>query len=225
MDAEQRRQLHQDGYLIVKGAISADLVQRLNHEIDLRLQHEFGTAVDIPHRVTYDNGALHPSHGAREGRPFAPHPGWMEEPIWGAGGHFSTTAFRELIEPPSMSPILSEILGDPEWLHVPEEVAPEQRGRWRLDHDNLHVAPAWPWQDDAGQTMPGLSSVGGGVHGGPAARHITCVYELIDVEPGTGGFGCIPGSHRHDFQWPAPPFSNAERPQWRAPVELEDGRW
>ena len=37
MNAQQRADLKRDGYLIVKDAISKELVETLNQEIDLRL--------------------------------------------------------------------------------------------------------------------------------------------------------------------------------------------
>ena len=200
-------------YIIVRNAISKELVAELNKEVDLRLTHEFGTA-NIDKRVTYANGALQPSHGQRGQDVYSPIPGWDEEPLWGGGGHVSTQAWRELIDPPSMSPIVGEILGDPVWEHIPDEVPVSKRGQWRLDHDNLHVAPKWPGP-------PGTASAGGGIHGGPGSHHITCVYELIDVEPGMGGFGCIPGSHERSFDWSSA-LSIGSREEWRNPV---DGDW
>jgi hypothetical protein len=213
MNAEQRESLSRDGYLIVRNAISTELVRALNEEVDLRLKYEFGT-VDLEQRVTYANGALQPSHGQRGTEAFDPIPGWDEEPQWGGGGHVSTAAWRELIEPASMSPILTEILGDPAWEHIPADVPEEKRGQWRLDHDNLHVAPKW-------QGPPGTASAGGGIHGGPGAHHITCVYELVDVEPGSGGFGAVPGSHHRSYDWSSA-LSLGPREQWRNPV---DGDW
>ena len=126
----------------------------------------------------------------------------------------STAAWRELIEPPSMSDILTEILGDPIWEHIRPVVPSEKRGLWRLDHDNLHVAPAWTGP-------PGTASAGGGIHGGPGAHHITCVYELVDVQPGTGGFGCIPGSHLHSYDWSSA-LTLGPREKWRNP---KNGGW
>jgi hypothetical protein len=37
MDAKQRESLRHDGYIIVKNAISQELVAELNFEVDLRL--------------------------------------------------------------------------------------------------------------------------------------------------------------------------------------------
>ena len=41
---------------------------------------------------------------------------------------------------------------------------------------------------------------------------------MVDVLPGEGGFGCIPGSHRPDYPWPEQ-FSRGERDAWRFPDE------
>ena len=166
--------------------------------------------MDIDERVTYSNGALQPSHGQRGQTVYGPIPGWDQEERWGGGSHISTAPFREMIEPPTMSPIITEILGDPKWEHIPSEVPVENRGKWRLDHDNLHVAPKWPGP-------PGTASKGGGIHGGPNNHHITCVYELIDVQAGTGGFGCVPGSNNHDYDWSSA-LSLGPRDVWRDPV-------
>jgi hypothetical protein len=35
---------------------------------------------------------------------------------------------------------------------------------------------------------PDYEDHGGGLHGGFMSHHVTCVYELCTVEPGTGGF-------------------------------------
>ena len=35
---------------------------------------------------------------------------------------------------------------------------------------------------------PDYEDHGGSLHGGYMAHHVTCVYELCTVEPGTGGF-------------------------------------
>ena len=170
--------------------------------------------MDIDEKVHYPNGALQPSHGQRGHwrtgqKAHGPIPGWEHESRWGGGGHMSTAAWRELIDPPAMSPIVTEILGDPQWMHVPPEVPAAKRSRWRVDHDNLHVTPRW-------RGPPGTASAGGGIHGGPGAHHLTCVYELLDVHPGTGGFGCIPGSHDRDYDWSSA-LSIGTKEEWRNP--------
>lgn len=98
--------------------------------------------------------------------------------------------FRELIDNPPMSPYLAQILGD----------------KFRLDHVYLDVIRS------------GTSPIGATLHGGghpfdPSQYYryengrmhngLTVVgYNLADVGPKDGGFGCVPGSHKSNFAFP-----------------------
>ena len=164
MDDAQRAAFARDGYIVIPNVISPPLIQQLNAEIDARIRHEHGGSI-AGERIVYRQGALQPCHGARAGEDFELLPGWEEE----NGAGISTAAFRELIEPPTLGPILTEILGDPAWKHVPEQVPPEKRGRWRLDHDNLHLCDK--------------HHPGGGVHGGPGNHHVTAVCATLLPTP------------------------------------------
>jgi len=102
---------------------------------------------------------------------------------WGA-------ATKELIDNPRISPYLRELLGD----------------RFRLDHDYADVI----W----GEVGPiGTSLHGGGSPFDPSQYYhyangrmyngLTVVaYNLRDVNPGDGGFGCVPGSHKSNLAFP-----------------------
>lgn len=99
-------------------------------------------------------------------------------------------AFRALIDNPRITPYLEPILG----------------AGFRLDHDYADVIRS------------GLGPIGAVLHGGgtpftPAeyyqARdgHIhsglaVVAYNLKDVGPDDGGFGCVPGSHKSAFPFP-----------------------
>ncbi|MDA1191371.1 MAG: phytanoyl-CoA dioxygenase family protein [Candidatus Poribacteria bacterium] len=98
--------------------------------------------------------------------------------------------FRDLIDNETMLPYLETILG---------------RG-FRLDHIYLDVIRA------------GLSPIGAGLHGGATPYDASqyyhyhngkmyngltvAAYNLMDVNPGDGGFGCVPGSHKSNFRFP-----------------------
>ena len=84
-----------------------------------------------------------------------------------------------------MTPILREILGDRAYCHAAPQMPEELGPQFRLDHDNVH------WKPPAALDDPDYQDRGGGLHGGFMSHHVTCVYELVDVEPGTGGFVSI----------------------------------
>ena len=104
------------------------------------------------------------------------------------GRRLWSKAYRDLIDNETMLPILEELLGDPSWGHAPAHMPEDLRPLFRLDHDNIHYKPGRKPTDGA--------DIGGTLHGGPGAFHITCVYELKTVGPGDGGFGCVIGTHK-----------------------------
>lgn len=98
--------------------------------------------------------------------------------------------FRALIDNPRITPYLAELLGE----------------KFRLDHDYCDVIRS------------GKGPIGTSLHGGafpfdPTAYYhynngvlrngLTVVaYNLKNVNPGDGGFGCIPGSHKANLPFP-----------------------
>ena len=99
--------------------------------------------------------------------------------------------WRRLIANPRVAPCLAALLGEP----------------YRLDHDYLDVI-----------LRPGLGPIGATLHGGGAVDDRTAwyryhdgrmrcgltvvAYALKDVNPGDGGFACVPGSHKANFPLP-----------------------
>ncbi|HEY9744147.1 MAG TPA: phytanoyl-CoA dioxygenase family protein, partial [Coleofasciculaceae cyanobacterium] len=95
------------------------------------------------------------------------------------------------IDNPRISPYLLDLLGP----------------KFRLDHDYIHIIHQGP------------GPIGSDLHGGgtpydPCQYYqykngrmyngLTAVaYNLTDVNPGEGGFGCIPGSHKSNLPLPA----------------------
>jgi hypothetical protein len=103
---------------------------------------------------------------------------------WGA-------PFQSLIDNPRITSYLLELLGS----------------KFRLDHDYIHII------------RQGTGPIGSELHGGgtpydPCQYYaykngrmyngLTAVaYNLTDVNPGEGGFGCIPGSHKSNLPLPS----------------------
>ncbi|HIK55387.1 MAG TPA: phytanoyl-CoA dioxygenase family protein [Synechococcales cyanobacterium M55_K2018_004] len=100
------------------------------------------------------------------------------------------SVFQDLIDNPRLAPYLEALLGED----------------YRLDHDYLHII------------RQGTGPIGNCLHGGGTpydpcqyyhVRHgqmfsgLTAIaYQLTEVQPGEGGFGCIPGSHKSNFPLP-----------------------
>ncbi|MDP8962982.1 MAG: phytanoyl-CoA dioxygenase family protein [Cyanobacteriota bacterium] len=100
------------------------------------------------------------------------------------------TPFRSLIDNPRITPYLISLLGS----------------NFRLDHDYVHII------------RQGKGPIGSTLHGGgspydPCQYYtykngqmynglLAVAYNLTDVHPGEGGFGCIPGSHKSNLPLP-----------------------
>ncbi len=100
------------------------------------------------------------------------------------------TPFRDLIDNPRISPYLVALQGS----------------KFRLDHDYIHII------------RQGAGPIGSMLHGGGTPHDpcqyyiykngqmynglIAVAYNLTDVNPGAGGFGCIPGSHKSNLPLP-----------------------
>ena len=99
--------------------------------------------------------------------------------------------YRDLLDNARILPHLSALLGDP----------------FRLDHEYCDVIRS------------GKGPIGTSLHGGGASGDLTAwyrfqngnlrngltvvAYNLKDVHPGDGGFGCVPGSHKANLPFPA----------------------
>ena len=109
---------------------------------------------------------------------------FLELLTWGA-------AYRDLIDHPTLLPYVVDMVGD----HV------------RLDHTYLDIIRG------------GLSPIGATLHGGRVPYDSAQYFEfaddrfynglcvvainLMDVNPGDGGFACVPGSHKSNLPFPA----------------------
>lgn len=99
-------------------------------------------------------------------------------------------AYQSLIDHPRVLPYLEALLGP----------------HFRMDHDYADIIRA------------GKGPIGTRLHGGAVPQHpafyyrchngemrnglLVVAYNLKDVNPGDGGFGCVPGSHKSNFPFP-----------------------
>jgi Phytanoyl-CoA dioxygenase (PhyH) len=121
---------------------------------------------------------------ARDIAPDKPNHRWGDLFSWGR-------PFLDLIDPPVVRPYLDVILGK----------------NFRLDHEYADLI------------RTGKSPIGSILHGGGAPfdsgqyyhwrdgrMHnglVVVAYNLRDVHPGDGGFGCVPGSHKSNLPFPS----------------------
>lgn len=123
-------------------------------------------------------------------------------------GGFWSQDFVDLLDPPTVSPLLEEIYGGPR---------PDGRPPFRIDHINVHTHGTF-----------NKNLAGGTIHGGNgrllhperppelvthyferaadgtfANGLVTVAYELEDTVCNGGGFGCLAGSHKGPYPVPA----------------------
>ena len=102
--------------------------------------------------------------------------------------------YRDLIDNPAVTPYVAELLGEQFRLdHVYLDVIRAGKGPigTRLHGGATPFNPTHYFRFEGGQMHNGLSVV---------------AYNLKDVGPDDGGFGCVPGSHKSNYAFPA---------QWR----------
>ena len=173
MNEEQRAAFARDGYIVVPNVLSKAALEELNRVYDQ--SHP---------RLNPDAEQLKPGRVQCTDR----HNNTYK------GQRFWSKAYRDLVDNPTMLPILTEILGDPRWGHAHPNLPQELRSRFRLDHHNIHYREPLSYEQGAEQYRNGAPQL----HGGAENWHITCVYELLDVGEGAGGFGACPGSQTPD---------------------------
>ena len=98
--------------------------------------------------------------------------------------------YRDLIDNPAVTPYLGELLGEQFRLdHVYLDVIRAGKGPigTRLHGGATPFNPTHYFRFEGGQMRNGLSVV---------------AYNLKDVGPDDGGFGCVPGSHKSNYAFP-----------------------
>ena len=113
--------------------------------------------------------------------------------------------WRDLLDLPTLSPILEEIIGNHLVRRAREAADRPALPTFRIDHINVHthVKKGFPGADLHG----GWEWTGGSqysrYHNGRFFNGLVSVsFELYDTHPNDGGFGCIPGSHKSNVGLP-----------------------
>ena len=177
-DDKTRETFARQGYVVIPDVLDQDQLDELNKVYDQHIVEQ----KDLQARANTENRIRFSVRG-RESQETTDRYG---NTYWGR--RLWSKAYRDLIDNETMHPILEEVVGDPAWGHAPAHLPKELRPQFRLDHDNVHYKP--------GRKQTDGDDPGGTLHGNPTAWHITCVYELKNVGPGEGGFGCVVGTHK-----------------------------
>ena len=175
MNSDHRAQFKEQGFFVVEGAVTPEHLDALNAEYTARV------AAEIP-----------PT--AADGEPLLwagfPKPQWPRR-LW-------SQAYIDLVDLPSITPLLEELFSDPQYEHTGQTGGASGSKRYRLDHDNIHFYPGFDpdMQLEYDGRLPKeywspSGIVRGGIHGGEPGPEgvpmITCVYELLPVPQGCGG--------------------------------------
>lgn len=125
-----------------------------------------------------------------------------EDPAWSASSLLEWGGtYIDLIDLPTIAPYLETLLGV----------------NYRLDHDYINInnaeKPSKLYLHGGGQGAGGASDLVGPTDGGQCYYRynngriynglVAVAFELDTVLPGDGGFACVPGSHKVNFELPA----------------------
>ena len=160
-----------DADLHLRGVLSADELSRLNTIYSDRLQAELGERLLSEERL----GA--PAAGTRR-HSFATQTTADDGSIAPAR-KFWSAAYADLLNHAAIAPIVQELICDPQHGHVPRP-APPHRGRYTLDHDNIHYHAA---ARDASDTGGSLHSPRLDKNPAKAACRCECMLTVMDSMP------------------------------------------
>ena len=166
------------GYLIVRNALTADQVGDLSERLE-------------SHRAEEDK----PHYGSDRTRLSDDGLAWSSDSLISWGG-----SYVDLIDLPTIRPYLEAMLGAP----------------YRLDHDYVNInnpqRRSKLYLHGGGQGAGGATDLVGPSDGGQCFYHynngrfynglVAVAFELNDVPEGAGGFACVPGSHKVNFELP-----------------------
>ena len=178
MNEEEKYLFDLRGYIVVKNALTSSQIKGLSENLELhRSDDDYFFGSDRTKFTTPEDNA------------------WTTPTMLDWGG-----CYLDLIDLPKIKPYLETLLGN----------------NYRLDHDYLKI--------DSEQSGKGLYLHGGGQGaGGPTDlvgptdggqcyyRYsngrffnglVAVAFELDTVPEGSGGFGCVPGSHKVNFELP-----------------------
>lgn len=223
-----RKAFEDDGYVIIRGALTAGnskLLARLNdvfsQEIERHLSESDRTKGWIGTEYTRDGkySPLVATEVTNDNHRFRFESVNHDMPN---GSRFWSQEFVDLIDLPGVIEVVTELACDESrWGHLGARGSGQLP---RLSHHNIFLRSRWG--DGAPQDR------GGSLHGGNGREQmerctISVAYELLDVDANDGGFSCIPGSHHPGFELPTHDgwrqrYSTLEErgPDWPSHAEL-----
>ena len=164
------------GYLVVRNALTAEQVADLSERLE--------DARSTEDKAHYGSDRTQLVGDA-----------WSAASLINWGG-----TYVDLIDLPSIAPYLEVLLG----------------ANYRLDHDYINVVnptrPSKLYLHGGGQGAGGATDLVGPTDGGQCFYRynngkfynglVAVAFELDDVAAGAGGFACVPGSHKVNFELP-----------------------
>ena len=123
MDAKQRRDFDELGYLVLRGAVPPTVLGNLNAKLSERLSQKTSQELLVGRpngRGMYMGESERQPTRDRHGREY------LGKRIW-------SEPYRWLIDNPAVVGILGELLSDPAHGHTPRSVPPEKRVQWRRE--------------------------------------------------------------------------------------------
>jgi hypothetical protein len=179
MTPEEKYLFDLQGYLVVRGALSADLLGRLNRTIDHleSLGDEEVEKLGVPRSYVKEDNAYAQTGG---------------QPESGLGDYSCCAlsyggAFEELIDLAAILPYMEEMIGEPCRLDAVSLLSRHGRGAFRFHHGYAELLPysEYVFQD-----------------GGFKCVSAKISYALTEVGVEDGCFAVIPGSHKSNFTNP-----------------------
>ena len=178
MDPEERYLFDLQGYLIIRGALPSQMVERLNKVIDYLETLSDTDVDDLGATRRYTEGSIYARAGmAPEGMPDD-----YTSNILGYGG-----IFEDLVDWPSTMPYVEEMIGEPCLLDASTLMCRHGGGAMSFHHGCAELLPYSEFVFEDGQFR---------------CVSVKISYSLNDVGIGDGCFAVIPGSHKSNFHNP-----------------------
>ena len=186
MNDEEKYLFDLRGYIVVENALTSSQVRDLSDRLEFRRQTSEGERNDKKRHIFGSDRTVFANEQD---------PAWTAPSLLDWGG-----TYIDLIDLPTIAPYLETLLGV----------------GYRLDHDYAKIESANSMHSlylhGGGQGAGGPRDIVGPTDGGQCYYRynngkfynglVSVAFELSDVSPGSGGFACVPGSHKMNFSLP-----------------------
>ncbi len=174
------------GYLVVKNVLTADQIEDLSDRLEVQRKNRKSQQENKKAEIFGSDRTVIRDESA---------PAWTAPSLLEWGG-----TYIDLIDLPTIAPYLETLLGV----------------GYRLDHDYLKIENEMSghtlYLHGGGQGAGGPRDIVGSTDGGQCFYRynngkfynglVAVAFELNDVSPESGGFACVPGSHKMNFPFP-----------------------